>query len=45
MGGGVVELDERLMPLLQFGWGAGEGELVVVETPLHVKVRLVRSVG
>jgi hypothetical protein len=28
MGGGVVGLDERLMPLLQLGWGAGEGELI-----------------
>jgi hypothetical protein len=29
MGGGIVGPDEGLMPLLQVGWGAGEGELIV----------------
>jgi hypothetical protein len=35
---GVIGLDEGLMPLLQFGWGAGEGELIVVQPALHVKM-------
>jgi hypothetical protein len=40
MGRRVVELDEGLMPLLQLGRGAGEGELIVVQPVLYVKVRL-----
>jgi hypothetical protein len=42
---GVVGLDERLMALLELRRRAGEGELIVVEAPLDVKVGLVRSVG
>jgi hypothetical protein len=45
MGGGIVSLDEGLMPLLQLGWRAGQGELIVIQAPLDIKVRLVRSVG
>src|SRR5215510_679042 len=30
MGGGIVGLDEGLMALLQLGWGAGQGELIVI---------------
>jgi hypothetical protein len=26
------------MPLLQLGWGAGEGELIVIQPALHVKM-------
>jgi hypothetical protein len=37
---GIVGLDEGLMPLLQFGWGASEGELIVVQPPLDIEVGL-----
>jgi hypothetical protein len=38
MGGGVVCLDEGLMLPLQFYGRAGEGELIVIQAPLDVKV-------
>jgi hypothetical protein len=37
---GVVRLDERLVVLLKRRRGAGEGELIVVEAPLDVEMRL-----
>jgi hypothetical protein len=39
VGGGVVDLDEGLMALLQLGRGAGQGELIVIQAPLDIKVR------
>jgi hypothetical protein len=40
MGRGVVGLDERLMALLELRRRAGQGKLVVVETPLDVEMCL-----
>src|SRR5262245_47358669 len=37
---GVVGLDEGLMLLLQLGRGTGQGEPVVIQSALHIKVRL-----
>jgi hypothetical protein len=38
MGGGVVGLDEGLMPLLQLQGCGGQGQLIVVQAPLDVEV-------
>src|SRR5512132_2277000 len=38
MGGGVVGLHERLMALLEFRRRAGQGELVVVQSALNIKM-------
>jgi hypothetical protein len=40
MGGGVVGLDEGLMPLFEVHRRAGLGELIVIDAALDVKVRL-----
>src|SRR5262245_51760696 len=45
MRGGIVRLDEDLMPLLQLYRRAGTGELIVIQAPLNVEVGFVRSVG
>ena len=42
---GVVQPDERLVGLFQLGRRGAQRKLVVVQAPLHIKVRLVRSVG
>jgi hypothetical protein len=45
MGGGIVSLDEGLMALVQFSRRASQRELIVIEPPLDIKMRFVRSVG
>jgi hypothetical protein len=40
MGGSVIRLDEGPVSLLELRRGAGEGELIVVEAPLNVKMGL-----
>jgi len=41
----IVRLHERLMGLLKLCWGRRQRELVIIQTPLNIEVRLVRSVG
>jgi hypothetical protein len=45
MGRRVVGLDEGLMALLERCRRAREGELIIIQAPLDVEMRLVRSVG
>ncbi len=45
MGGSIIRLDKGLMDLFQLCWRLRQGELVVKQAPLDVKVGLVRSVG
>jgi hypothetical protein len=45
MGRRVVRLDKGLMHLFKFCWRLRQGELIVKQASLDVKVGLVRSVG
>ena len=40
MGRRIVERHERLMGLLELCWGGGQGELILVQPPLNIEVRL-----
>ena len=40
MGGGVVELEEILVGLLELQRGARQGELVIIQASLDVEMRL-----
>ena len=42
---GVVGLDERLVAILKLRRRAGEGESIIIEAALDVKMGFVRSVG
>ena len=41
----IVRLHKSLMGLFKLGRCRRQGELVIVQTPLDVEVRFVRSVG
>src|SRR5215216_4423089 len=43
--GGVVEGEKLLMRFVKLVKRPGQGQLVVIQAPLHIEVRLVRSVG
>jgi hypothetical protein len=45
MGGGVICRHKVLMRLLERCGGASQGELVVIQSSLDIKMGLVRSVG